>query len=471
MTAEPRTRVIVAGAGLSGLACAFDLARKGAQVAVLEKSARAGGVVDSVERGGFLFETGPNTVQASSAAFRRLCDDLGIAERLIVAAPASKERYLLLDGALRPLPASPVSFLRSGLLSLRARLRVGTEILRRWRAPAPGVEEPDLESFLNERLGAEATRLVFGSFVRGVYAAELRELGAKSAFPRLWRACEEHGGLVRGLLATLRRSAPDLPGPTAPSTALLSFPRGLRELVDALAGALGERLQAGSAIARIERRSGGFAVRTSDGRMLEADRVVLAVQAPEAARLLEPCAGASVPVEHLRGVRHAALTLVHLGLRRSEIPGLPAGFGFLVPPQASGSETAGEKEAPGVLGTIFASNLFPGRAPEDCAAVSIFYRSSTTDGLDEEGIAALAAGDLARALRQARPPRVLVADIRRWTDVIPRYAPGHAGRMAELARALDEALPGLHLAGSYVAGVSVEQVINRGRATADEIMG
>jgi oxygen-dependent protoporphyrinogen oxidase len=209
-------RVIVAGAGLSGLACAFDLARGGAEVLALEAGDRAGGVVGTVERDGFRFETGPNTIQASSESFRRLCGDLGIAGRLIVSSPAAEQRYLFLRGRLRLLPSSPASFLASDVLSIGGRLRVCTEAFRRWKPRAPGDEEPDLEVFFTERLGAEAARVLAGAFVRGVYAAELRDLGARSAFPRMWKACEEHGGLVRGLRAASRKRESDLPGPRAP---------------------------------------------------------------------------------------------------------------------------------------------------------------------------------------------------------------------------------------------------------------
>ena len=59
-------RVCVVGAGLSGLACAFDLVRGGAEVTLLEARERVGGYAGTIEQDGFRFELGPNTVQASS---------------------------------------------------------------------------------------------------------------------------------------------------------------------------------------------------------------------------------------------------------------------------------------------------------------------------------------------------------------------------------------------------------------------
>jgi oxygen-dependent protoporphyrinogen oxidase len=427
---------------------------------------------------------GPSTIQATSESFRRLCGDLGIESRLIVSSPGAGERYLFLGGRLRPLPSTPASFLVSDVLSIRARLFVCSEIVRRWRPPRPGATEPDLADFFTERLGAEAARVLAGAFVRGVYAAELGELGARSAFPRMWKACEERGGLVRGLRAASRRKKIKLPGPDAPTSALLSFPRGLREIVDALVDSLGSRVRMGTRVEAVERKGAGWIARTAGGEQIEGDHVVLAVPAPVAAGLLAPLAIAGgipplatgevpgvVPIEHLRRIRHASVTLVHLGLERSEVPRLPPGFGYLVPPRPDGSDAEAGHEEPRALGTIFVSNLFPGRAPEDCVAVSSFYQSSEVDGRDEKALVELACEDLARATGETRRPRARVSDIRRWTDVIPRYAPGHADRMAELGYAVSARLPGLHLAGSYVAGVSVEQVIACGRAVAGEILG
>jgi protoporphyrinogen/coproporphyrinogen III oxidase len=459
-------RVIVAGAGLSGLACAFDLARGGADVRLLEASSDAGGVVGTIERDGFLFEKGPFSVQAGSEPFRRLCGDLGIAGRIIACSDASEDRYLFLRGKLRRLPSSPADLLRTDVLSLRGRMSAASEPVRRWTPPPAGAPEPDLESFLVERIGAEATRVLAGAFVRGVYAAELSELGARSAFPKLWQACVEHGGIVRGLAAAGRASAADLPGPDVKRSALISFPEGLRGIVRALEDALGGRIRKDHPVEALELGPSGWSVRSPSNASETADHLVLAVPAPAAARLLEPVAAgrsSGFPIGTLKNIRHAAVTVVHLGLETKEVPRWPRGFGYLVPPV----EAAG---APRALGTIFVSNLFPGRAPEGSVALSSFYRESEVQGLDDRGAAALACEDLTRALGGPRAPEPRVVEVRRYTDVIPRYGPGHADAIAGLLRQSSRSLPGLHLAGSYVAGVSVGEVIARGRAVAREIL-
>ena len=482
-------RVVVVGAGVSGLACAYALTRAGREVLVLEAAPRAGGVVGTIEAEGFQFETGPNTIPATAAVFRTLAGELGIADRLIVSSPDAKLRFLFHRGALRPLPAGPGAFLRSPLLSFAGKCRVLSEPLRKRRPLAPDEEEPTFEAFLSERIGREATRTLAGAFVRGVYAAEIEELGARSAFPRLFALADGHGGLVRGMLAKRRakkgeQEPPPPPGPAAARTDLLSFPDGLGELIGALESALGDRLRTGAAVRALAQSDGTAGcpdVLLESGERIAAGALVLAVPAPVAHRLLGGLLDrfeGDAELDGLGRISHAAVTLCHLGLTPPSGAGLPAGFGFLVPPDEVPGKSTGKtpptapvRAAPSVLGTLFPSNIFPGRAPAGAVAVSSFYRTADVRGLAEPELAAHAARDLAIALDWKSEPEILVARTQNWSDVIPRYGVGHDRSLALIERRLAAVAPGVHLAGSYTGGVSVEDCIARGRAVAGELLG
>jgi protoporphyrinogen/coproporphyrinogen III oxidase len=454
-------RTVVVGAGLSGLACGFDLSRAGDDVVVLEAASRAGGVVSSIEKDGFLFEEGPHTIQASSEEFRQLCGDLSIAGHLISADGRAK-RWLWFHGELVALPSSLPSLYTTKLLSRRAKAYLSSEPLRTFVPPDDGAPEPSFADFLEERIGREPTRLFAGAFTRGIYAAEIEELGARSAFPRLWQLACDHGGLVRGMMAGKKKKRAPLPGPDVARSSLLSFPRGLRELTEALARALGSHLRPNASVERIVRLQRGCGVVLANGASFAADNVVLAVPAPVAAALLDDLAReVAAP---LRAIHHAHVTVVHLGLE----PGIavPAGFGYLVPPDA---EAQGSK-APLALGTICTSNLFPGRAPAGRSSVASFYRGADVEKLDDARLVAVACGDLGLAIGATTAPRAPTYNIRRWSHVIPRYEPGHAARMNALEEELRRTLPGVELASSFVGGVSVDNVIARGRSVARAIL-
>ena len=454
------SQVLVLGAGLSGLACAFDLARAGKDVRILEAAPRAGGVVGTLEREGYRFEMGPHTLQASSESFRRLCGDLGIAARLVASRPEGRERYLWHQGALRALPHSMGSAITTPLLSFGAKLRVASEIFRRYRPPSDG-SEPDMESFLTDRLGREAALRLGGAFVRGVYAAELKDLGAASAFPRMYAAARDHGGLVRGLALKKKVKSEPLPGPDVPRMDLLSFRGGLQELVDALSKELGPRLSLDEPALSLERAGPLWRVRTKNS-VHEAHELVLAMPVLPALELLRTL---GIDAPELATVRHAQVVLVHAGYARADLPSFPRGFGFLVPPPEAGSGPG-----PKALGMIFASNLFDGRAPEGCVSVAGFYRGEELEALDEGARIAQAGRDLALALGLGTPPRPLVGATRSWKNVIPRYSTGHRARVQKLCATLAQRAPAMHLAGPWVDGVSVEMVIARGRAVARAIL-
>ncbi len=287
----------------------------------------------------------------------------------------------------------------------------------------------------------------------------------RSAFPSIWSAVVEHGGLIRAARASKDAPRPPLSGPDVPRTSLLSFPNGLRELVDALARSLGSNIVMKSRVTRIERSASSWRVTTESGAVHEAPFVVIATSAPIAAELLTPLAGARAPLDGLRQIEHARLTLVHLGIDSSETPDFPPGFGFLVPPPERAGDPA-DAAAPRVLGTLFTSNIFAGRAPPRAIAVSSFYKTTDVEGLSDSALADEACLDLARALRLRTPPRARVSFAQRWNDVIPRYSPGHADRVRDLLVDVETHLSGIHLAGCYTAGISVDQVILRGRAVA-----
>ena len=451
---------LVVGAGVTGLACARELAARGREVLVVERAARAGGVVGTVVRQGWRFESGPNTIPATAPTFRKLVGELGLAERLVVSGPAAKRRFLFHRGRLRALPAGPGGLLATPLLSGPAKLYAASEPLRRF-TPTAG-EEPTLEDFLTERFGRAVARTLGGAFVRGVYGAEVDELGAASAFPRLWSLAVEHGGVLRGLKAAARsRSSEPLPGPATGRGDLVSFPGGLVGLVDGLATALGARLVLESGVRALERVEGGWRAELERGAPVVARSVVLTIPAPATVELLAPLAdgGGAVDLAPLARLAHADLFVVHLGLVEAD---LPEGFGFLVPPDEKG---------PRVLGMLFPSRIFEGRAPAGGATVTAIVRASELAGADDAAALELAHADLRAAIGERAAGRVAVGHVARWRGVIPRYGVGHRERMQRLAAEAERAWPGLWLAGAYRDGVSVEDCLARGLAVGRECAG
>src|SRR6185369_15595666 len=96
--------VVVVGAGLSGLATAFGLQRRGVAVEVLDAATRAGGVIGTTHRDGALVESGPNSALDSTPLINERLDALGIRDERAEANAIASTRYVVRNGRLLPLP-------------------------------------------------------------------------------------------------------------------------------------------------------------------------------------------------------------------------------------------------------------------------------------------------------------------------------------------------------------------------------
>jgi oxygen-dependent protoporphyrinogen oxidase len=432
-------RTIVVGAGLSGLSAAWAISKSGGNVEVLEASGRAGGVVRTERRDGFLVELGPNTVRPTAPLWD-LVSALGLAGEALFADPRAP-RYVDFAGELHPLPMGFLAFRRSRLLSASGKWRLLTEPFRR---SAPADDDESVADFVRRRLGPEAAERLVEPFVAGVFAGSANRLSAAAAFPRLVRWEREGGSLVRGAFSDRRRS----PRPaTRPPRGLLSFRDGLETLPRALEAALGPAFRPEAAVTDLApKASGGWTV-SVNGERRDADRVLLAAPAHAAARLV--AAFAPDAASALSAIPQPALAVLHLSWPEASLRRPLDGFGHLVCPDPSRR----------ILGAVWSSSLFPGRAPSGRVLLTVFLggtRDPDAPSLSDDALTALAARDLeAEGIVRGEPERVLLT---RWERAIPQYERGHAARIATVAAA-EARWPGLRFLGNYRGGISVGDVV------------
>jgi oxygen-dependent protoporphyrinogen oxidase len=453
-------RVCVVGGGISGLSAAFRLRQSGAQVTLLEATDRVGGTIRSERIDGYLVEHGPNGFLDSRVAVLDLARDLGLSETLVVGNPSARRRYVFARGALRALPSGPLSLLTSGVLTLRGVLRLLCEPFVRPRRD--GADE-SVFAFAARRIGREAASVLVDAMVTGVYAGDSRRTSLAAAFPRMAEMERAHGGLVRALLALRRARKADgvaTPGAAAaagPGGQLTSFPEGMQALTDALEARLAGCVRAGVRAAALERGASGWRVLDADGRdvLPEAvDAVVLAVPADAAARLLAPHSPDAAAT--LESIPYSPAAVVAFGFApESPLPRPLDGFGFLVPGQ----------EGRRVLGSVWCSTVFPGRAAQGHALVRTIVggaRNPEVVDLNDAALSALVRDELSVVFGGPLPEPAFTRIVR-WPRAIPQYTQGHLERVARVEAAL-AGIPGLHMAGNALYGVSVADCVARGAA-------
>jgi oxygen-dependent protoporphyrinogen oxidase len=216
-------------------------------------------------------------------------------------------------------------------------------------------------------------------------------------------------------------------------------------------------------VERIERDADGTwtvtGAREGEALVRRARAIVLAVPAYEAARLLRQLAPPAA--QGLAAIDYAAVVSVASAWRRADIAHSLAGFGFLVP----------KKEQRRILGTLFSSSMFEGRAAEGTVLLTSFIGGLRNPDLPAQSDAALAAllrEELAALIGARGDP--LWREITRWTQAIPQYNLGHREHLRPLAAA-ERALPGLHVCANYRGGVSVGDCIKSAHAAAETVAG
>ena len=435
--------VAIIGAGVAGLAAAYRLHRRGHTVTVYEAGPAPGGVVRTERRDGYLAEAGPNSLTETEPAVAALLEELGLAARRVEAAPAARTRYVLRDGRPSALPSSPAQLLASGVLSLGAKLRMLREpLVRRSR---PEVEE-SIAAFVQRRLGTEILDYAADPFVGGIYAGDPAALSIRHAMPRLYALEQQHGSVIRGALAHAGQSRRPF-----------SFPDGMAEIPRAMAAGLGDRIRTSAAVGRIAREGTGWVVRATDGDTRH-DAVILAAPAHALGSLAVEGVAGPGPAE-LAQIPYAPVAVVALGFRRDDVAHSLDGFGLLVP--------AVERRS--ILGTLFSSTLFPGRAPAGCVLLTTFVggaRRPELVDLDPRALVALVRQELAELLgARGEPTFQLVV---RWPRAIPQYVVGY-GRWLRMMADVETLNPGCFLAGSYRGGISLGDALSSGLQAASRV--
>jgi oxygen-dependent protoporphyrinogen oxidase len=450
---SPKTCII--GAGISGLALAWQLKRQGHNSTMLEQSAQVGGAMRSYRAGAYLAEEGPNSLLLNSLEIEDFLYSVpGLEDAIIEAKPEARKRFIVRDGQPHAVPMGPLSALTTPLWSCGAKLRILAEP---WIQPAPAQCEESVADFVRRRLGEELYRYAVNPLVGGIYAGDPEQLSLRCAFPKLHDLEQHHGGLIRGAIAK-QKAARSASGPQVRKR-IISFQDGMAQLPERLAAALGPSVHTGVHIQSLRNSDRHWTVKWSnpDGTQSECnyDRIVLTVPAHRLSHL---------PVDTqlknqlsaLGRIDYPPVSVLSLAFKRQHVAHAIDGFGVLVP----------ECEQRKILGVLFPTSLFAQRAPADEVLLTVFVggtRQPEFATADTKALQATVLTELRQLLGVNGAPTFV--HHKHWEKAIPQYTLGYDKHLA-LMQQIEAQHPGLQLAGNYRSGISVSYCLEAALATA-----
>ncbi|MDO5553548.1 MAG: protoporphyrinogen oxidase [Planctomycetia bacterium] len=467
----PRRRVIVLGAGISGLSAAYYLAKESPEIelSVWEKSVSPGGVLTTVHNNGFQIERSADNFITTEPWAIDLCKEIGLGNDIVPTDTKFRRTFVVHRGKLYPLPdgflmMAPTRLLplaTTPLLSPFGKLRAGLELL----LPRHEKQDESIEHFVSRRLGREVYENIVEPLASGIYAGDSKRLSVWATLPRFPQMEVNHRSLILAVRKQMK-AARTFKKETE-SGARYSFFVAMRSGLSNMAATLADRLPPGTlqtsreaaSLHRKTREDGApvWIVTDIHGNSQECDALICALPSPEVAELF---AEISPEIATCCGqIEHSGAAVLTVALRTDQITRPMNGMGFVVP----------EKEGLGLIAGSFSSYKYPHRAPEGTVLLRLFAGGSRMPDLPLEPDDIL----VPRILAELRPllglrGDPLFVDVARWPNVMPQYNIGHLDLIARLEREL-ERIPELALAGNAFYGVGIPSCIHSGRLAAERV--
>ena len=460
-TGDTMKKIAIVGGGISGLTAAYILASRNPDldVTVFESDRRAGGKIWTEKVEGFLCEKGPNGFLDNKPKTLELCNSLGIDP--VRSNENSKKRFIFSEGRLKALPESPLSFMKSDLLSWGGKFRLIGELIA-----SKGPDNETVADFITRRLGKETLDKLIDPMCSGIYAGDPATMSIKSCFPRIKELEQEYGSLIKAMIKIKKqrkaerarqKSKEEVKVSAAPGGTLTSFYNGAQVITDALANNLGKHLNVGVSVRGITKHNGTYQLDTSNGTF-DADIVIIATPAYATAGMLTDLDKelsktlADIPYPHV--------SVVCFGYRKEQVVHSLNGFGFLVP----------HMEKRKILGTLWDSSVFPNRASEGHVLLRTMIggaKAPEMAAFDDDKIMSAVFDELKPVMGLTSDPEMV--RIYRWDKAIPQYLLGHSRILGTIEENLAH-YPGLYLTGNAYRGIGINDCIENSYRIADEIL-
>ncbi|MFT3879025.1 MAG: protoporphyrinogen oxidase [Gemmatales bacterium] len=450
---QQQTRIVIVGAGFSGLATAYELQSRlpEAEITLLETQQRVGGMLWSERVDDFLAEVGPVSFPGNRLGVMKLCHRLKLTNQLITPGPAFRKRLILHhDGVIQLIPTTLGKAMTSPLFGMGSAFRLLTERLR-FSGAKKNKHDESIYQFIERRVGTELAVLLGDALGTDQFAGDGRSISVRTGFPQLARSEQQFGNVLGGYprLLQAEREAAAKAGIALTDDWMghYSFKEGMRTLVDALHAQLKQAPHLGVGVQSIVQAADGlphrWLVRCSDGQTRPADMVVLACPAPKQAAILADLD--TELADTIMSIPHADVISLAMGYRSDQVPGYVASHSLLVP----------QRFKRDVLRMMFPSSYFPGRAGEGNVLLQMTmggWQRKEMLSWEDDALIIAARRELRNLLKIVKPPQFV--HLTRWPKAIPQYTLGHGLRVSKIEEQ-SKKHRGLYLGGNAYYGITL----------------
>ncbi len=441
--------IAILGGGISGLSVAYQLKKQGKNFVLIEKEQELGGKILSKQKDGFTLEMGPNTVLINNPEIKELLDDLGLSSEVIHPdRQAIKNRFVLYQNTLEPLPSSPLTMIKSPL--------IGWSSLKRFfKEPfLPKVShEESLADFSRRRFGNEIYENFIYPFVTGIYAGDPERMSIHFTLKILKEAEEKSGSVIRGMFKLMKAKKRANQTNQIPKQKIFTFNNGLHGLIKEMEKPITDNILLGCSVDSIRKVDSKYVIKYQDDIGNTNEKTVEHVVSTLPAHILSQKIDFDNEVQAaLKGINYTPAFVYHFGYKKEDIA---------IPAKAFGVLSRREEKVP-FLGVLFNSQFFNHAAPAGHELITVISGGEKLKNLaehSEEKRFELIRESIEKLFNVKGSP--IMINSTTWLHGIPQYEMGHQ-TILDAIHAFEERHSHFYIQGNFLDGISVSDCISNG---------
>ena len=428
---------LIIGAGITGLSLAHFLKKFNQDFIILESSERIGGNINTVSKKGFTLENGPNTLLLDNKSIQALIEDFNISKNIIFPNEKAKNRFLIKNHILTPIPKNLTDFLKSNIFSFSAKIRILFEpFIKKHK------KDTNVFDFIIKRFGKEFHDNLIVPFLNGIYAGDTKKMSVKFVLKKIWGMEQSNGSILKSIFLNKTNYQPKS----------FSFKNGLSDLLDCFKKELDKNIFLKTKVTNIIKINDLNFVQINDSLEIQCKNIISTIPA----YCLNDIISDKKIINHLKKIEYNPINVLHFSLERNKIYSHINGFGVLAKPSDKLS----------FLGILFNSRIFPHLSPKKYDLITVMVGGGKQKNIlkkPKKEIEKRVISDIKKIINYKG--KITLLNHFSWKKGIPQYDMNFSNFSNSIKKFMKKN-DGFFIIGNYINGVSVSNCIKAGHQTA-----